>query len=117
VLFVIVILQQVFYGGRVDPDSVELPQPDTVLVVDTLWLEPEVGIVQGDAPVEIDIDSLLAAWEAEMGDSIRGAIEIGWQAGGEIVGGDSLAGDSLEFPVLDDSLVSTPGFPESLSSF
>ena len=62
-LLVIVIFQQVFFGGRVNPDSVELPPPDTVLVVDTVWLEPEVVIVQGDEPVEINIDSLLAAWE------------------------------------------------------
>ena len=108
VLFIIVILQQVFYGGRVDPGSVELPLPDTLVVVDTLWLEPEVGIVQGDEPVEINIDSLLAAWEAELSDSIREAIETGWQAGGELVGGDS-----LEFPVVDDSIVSTPGFLRS----
>ena len=105
VLFVIVILQQVFYGGRVDPGSIELPLPDTVLVIDTLWLEPEVGIVQGDEPVEIDIDSLLAAWEAELSDSIRESIESGWQVDTEVVGGDS-----LEFPALDDSLVSSPGF-------
>ena len=108
VLFVIVVLQQVFYGGRVDPDSVELPLPDTVTVHDTLWLEPEVGIVQGEEPVEIDIDSLLAAWEVEMGDSIRGVIEAGWQVGAEAAGGGS-----LEFPVADSSLVSTPGFLRS----
>ena len=110
VLFVIVILQQVFYGGRVDPDSVELPLSRSfgMLVVDTLWLEPEVGIVQGDEPVEINIDSLLAAWEAELSDSIRGVIEAGWQVGAEVVGGDS-----LEFPVVDDSLVSSPGFLRS----
>ena len=108
VLFVIVIIQQVFYGGRVDPDLVELPLPDTALVVDTLWLEPEVGIVQGDEPVEINIDSLLAAWEAELSDSIRGVIEAGWQVGAEVVGGDS-----VEFPVADDSLVSSPGFLRS----
>ena len=108
VLFMIVILQHVFYSGRVDLDSVELPLPDTVLVVDTFWLEPEVGIVQGDAPVEIDIDSLLAAWESELGDSLRAAIEAGWQVGDEIVGGDS-----LEFPVADSSLASTPGFLRS----
>ena len=106
VLLVIVFLQQVFYGGRVDPDSVELPPPDTVTVVDTLWLEPEVGIVQGDEPVEIDIDSLLAAWEAELGDSIRESIEAGWQVGAEVVGGDS-----VEVPV--DDLVSSPGFLRS----
>ena len=110
VLFVIVILQQIFYGGRVDPGSVELPLSRSfgMLVVDTLWLEPEVGIVQGDEPVEINIDSLLAAWEAELSDSIRGVIEAGWQVGAEVVGGDS-----LEFPVVDDSLVSSPGFLRS----
>ena len=65
-------------------------------------------IVQGDEPIEIDIDSLLSAWEIEMGDLIREAIEAGWQVGEEVVGGDSVV-----IPVVDSSLVSSPGFLRS----
>ena len=64
-LLVIVILQQVFYGGRVDPDSVGLPQPDTVVMRDTCWLPDTSGWVEGAGVQPVDLDSLAEVWQDE----------------------------------------------------
>ena len=65
VLFLIVILQQVFYGGRIDPDSVELPEPDTVVVRDTCWLPDTTGWMEGGGTQSVNLDSLTEAWKDE----------------------------------------------------
>ena len=65
VLFVIVILQQVFYGGRVDPDLIDLPEPDTVVVRDTCWLPDTSGWVEGGGTQSVNLDSLAEAWKDE----------------------------------------------------
>ena len=63
VLFLIVILQQVFYGGRIDPDSVDLP--DTVVVRDTCWLPDTSGWVAGGGTQSVNLDSLAGTWKDE----------------------------------------------------
>ena len=65
ILLVVVILQQLIYGGRVDPDSVELPEPDTVVVRDTCWLPGTSGWVEGEGVQPVDLDSLAEAWKDE----------------------------------------------------
>ena len=88
VLFVIVILQQLIYGGRVDPGSVELPEPDTVTVRDTCWLPDTSGWVAGGGTQSVNLDSLAGTWKDE------------WLAEWLSAHADSgLAADSIE-PVL-----------------
>ncbi len=64
-LLVIVILQQVFYGGRIDPELVKLPAPDTVVVRDTCWLPDTSGWVEGGGTQQVNLDSLAGAWKDE----------------------------------------------------
>ena len=88
VLLVLVVIQQLIYGGRVDPDSVDLPAPDTVVMRDTCWLPDTSGWVVGGGTQQVNLDSLAGAWKDE------------WLAEWLAAHADSgLAADSLE-PVL-----------------
>ena len=88
VLLVLVVIQQLIYGGRVDPGSVELPEPDTVTVRDTCWLPDTSGWVAGGGTQSVNLDSLAGAWKDE------------WLAEWLVAHADSgLAADSIE-PVL-----------------
>ncbi len=64
-LTVVVIVQRWIYGGRVDPDLVELSEPDTVLVCDTVWYPDTSVWVEGVGMQEVDMDSLAEVWRDE----------------------------------------------------
>ncbi len=65
VLLLVVVVQQLIYGGRVDPDSVDLPKPDTIVVRDTCWLPGTSGWVKGGGTQPVNLDSLAEAWKDE----------------------------------------------------
>ena len=65
ILMVVVVIQQLIYGGRVDLDSVELPEADTVVVRDTCWLPDHSGWVEGEGVQLVDLDSLAEVWKDE----------------------------------------------------
>ena len=65
ILLVVVVIQQLIYGGRINPDSVDLPEPDTVVVRDTCWLPDTSGWVEGEGTQAVDLDSLAEVWKDE----------------------------------------------------
>ena len=65
ILLVVVVIQQLIFSKRVNPDSVDLPEPDTVVVRDTCWLPDTSGWKEGEGVQRVDLDSLAEAWKDE----------------------------------------------------